>query len=35
VKLDKQMKFINKKANNRDEFQQTGVDMVNPAKPSS
>ena len=33
VKLDKQLKFINKKANNRDEFQQSGVDMVNPAKP--
>ncbi len=27
------MKYINKKANNRDEFQQSGVDMVNPAKP--
>lgn len=35
VKLDsKSLKYINKKANNRDEFARSGVEMVNPAKPS-
>ncbi|MFT4550669.1 MAG: prepilin-type N-terminal cleavage/methylation domain-containing protein [Verrucomicrobiales bacterium] len=36
AKLDKQSyKLINKKANNKDEFERTGVEMVNPARPSS
>lgn len=36
AKLDqKSYKLINKKANNKDEFERSGVEMVNPAKPSS
>ena len=34
-KLNKEMKLINTKAGNRDEFQQNGVEMVNPARPSN
>ena len=35
VTLDKQsFKYINKKANDRDEFARNGCEMVNPKKPS-
>lgn len=34
-KLSTDMKLINTKAGNRDEFVQDGVEMINPARPSN
>ncbi len=35
VRLDQNQKFTNPRESNRDEFARHGVEMVNPAKPSS
>lgn len=34
-KLNDSYKLVNEKAGNRDEFERSGVEMVNPAQPSS
>ena len=35
AKLNDNYKLVNKKAGNKDVFERSGVEMVNPAKPSS